>query len=297
MTFALKIIERLPLSSICSSEEDANCRSLVNWGAFVIAAYAGFSLARACWKGRCKKLTLQDCINNPDRISKLQKAAAGTCGVYLGQDFVLKQCGDQSGFRAVRTKLASSAIQNNNYLHLTIPQVIGIINHEYLAEKRLPICNSEKDAQIVYEKHRDAFTSAVEEFTNLMIRCKFDDIVTICSEFGRYKTPIPRYDNICPYLEKGKGKLGLVDLEHFEEDTHWFSANESFGLEVKYCNQSTCETLIHLFPLHIDEIIRVMQRAGLELSQEDLGRLRLARDDQLAQRRSGLVVILPYRRG
>lgn len=303
MSLINKIITDLPCrffnSTFCpesTNEDDSNSNFIVNWGAFLLTVYASIYFAnRYCkrnQKQEVKKLTLQDCVNNPDNILKLQRAANGTCQVFLGQDFVIKKCGDKCGAREIQSELARTAIHNNCYPHLIIPKLIGKIGKEYLVEELLPICQSQKNAIVIYETHSSAFTPAVKEFANLLLRCRFTDL--LASQFvpTRFETPIPRYDNICPYLEKGEGKLGLVDLEHFEQNSFMFFADRNYGTKIKYCNLGICITLIHLFPLHFKEIIKVMQTAGLQINEEELQTLQSAQNRQLQQRRSGQIAIL-----
>lgn len=301
MYYITRIIEELPSSLFNftgfyksqTSKDDANYKTIAFWAA------TGVALATLCtrlclaWKKReVKPITLQDCVNDHQNLFALQQAVNGTCKVYLGKDFVVKECGDKRSSRMIRTMLANKVIKNNKYAHLVIPKLMGEFGQTYVAEERLPICQSQKIVSPIYDANRDAFTPAVKEFTNLLMRCKFTDVVVYNYFVSRIVTPVPRYDNVCPYLEKGEGKLGLVDLEHFEENAFWFSAeDENFGVEIKYCNIDICERLIHLFPLHFDEILEVMQSAGLKLSADDLQQLRSAQNDQLVQRRTGVVVL------
>ena len=297
MSFITKTIAELSCgflnSSFCSTskpnEDDTNYTSPANWGAFLLTVSAGFYLAQVCWKRRTvKQLTLQDCVSDQSKIHQLQKAPNGTCPVYLGGNFVIKEVGDQWRSRSSRTHFANVAIKRQGYSHLIVPKIFGTIGEgKYLAEERLPVLLSTKDAITIYETNRDAFTPAVKEFTNLVLRCQFEDLLALGKGPVPYETPAPRYDNICPYLdENGVGKLGLVDLEHFEENSLGYPMGENFGVKIKNCNKRTCSILIDLFPLHFEKIIKIMQEAGLQLSEEDLQRLRLAQDAQLEQRRS-----------
>lgn len=88
--------------------------------------------------------------------------------------------------------------------------------------------------------------------------------------------------------------MGLVDLEHFEELYPLFFSNIRYGVVVRNCNLLTCKTLIHLFPLHIEEIITVMVDAGLQLTPEVRQSLDDVRDAQLNQRRSGEIKSISY---
>lgn len=290
MSFVSKLLE-LPFGFLNSSfysttQDDGRYTSYFSTGnltALFLTVCAGIYLARGCLQQRT--ITIQDCVHDPRNIFRLQKAVDGRCAVYLGQNFVIKHAGNQCDFRITKMGFADKAIRNNRYSHLIVPNVSTIIQDTYLVEERLPI-HLTKDAKTLYETRYSAFTPAVKEFTNLLMRCEFTDLLERSRFNLQFKTPVPRYDNICPFIDKdGRGKLGLVDLEHFESG-NVREENEDFGIKIKYCNKATCETLVHLFPKHLDEILEVMEEAGLQLALEDRQALQSARDAQLEQRHS-----------
>ena len=303
MSFALTISNwsfNLASSVVCSTfqidKDSEDCASRVNWvGAMLIAGLANVLFAR--WENRqVKPLTVQDCVKDPHKIFTLTRAKDGKSPVYLGPHFVVKEkmaYADQDMFGVDRSQkifFANVAISRNKFSHLIVPKIQGEIDGKFLFEERLPIHVDE--SQNIYRQHRDAFTPAVKEFVHLLIRCQFADLLSRHNNFHCFVTPVPRYDNVCPYVEKGVGKLGLVDLEHFDNDRWRRSVPDDFGVKVNYCDIDTCATLIHLFPLHFEEIIEIMQINGLQLSEEVLQRLRVAQNAQIQQREKGGIEVV-----
>jgi len=256
------------------------------WSACILALSAACCITRCCLKHReIKRLTIDDYLNNPKNLSKLKRAGEGTIPVYLGEGFVIKKC-PHAEKRFKSTDLLREVVERHNYSYLIVPHILQIkeiqtriingneFTQAYSVEERLPIHDAYRSIKI-YEDNYAAFTPAVLQFVDLKIRYTFGDLV---SRFTP-TVPRPRYDNLCPYLENGIGKFGLVDADYFE------TILDDDG-SIKYCDFDTCLELIHLFPYHAEEIVEVMEKNGLKLNERDMEQLVIAREAQLKLRKA-----------
>jgi len=140
----------------------------------------------------------------------------------------------------------------SNYSHLVIPT--ARIHGDFIIESRLPIMKDhDTKVQIgFYLDHVEQLTEAVEEFTGFLCQGELYDITgrTKDAYSTLSKVPIGRYDNVAMYLEKGIGKLGLVDLEFFYPK----SKNEQRKVFL------ACQEAIRLFPHHLEAIVHAAKK-------------------------------------
>jgi hypothetical protein len=270
--------------------EESQYGSPYSWGAVILTTSAALYLAHSCLKTR--NITHQTYLDNPSRLKELPRAVDGTCAVYLGSYFVIKVCVDASGEntfykRRKGIRFMKDAIQRHHYIRLILPKQGESKSDLYMAEERLPIHNKRTSLEI-YDLQPEVFTDAVKEFVDLRMRYAFTDLV--CNQHFAHilKNPRPRYDNVCPYIENGVGKFGLVDTETFEErelPCSWDSKDH--GIKSKHCTKDVCTELVHLFPHHLEIIVEAMTRNGLQLSKQDRQELAAVSVAQLKQRRTG----------
>lgn len=181
---------------------------------------------------------------NPKKLLREPRASAGKTAVYLPKQLpiVLKHSQDQCKSRIEQMEDARKICTQNRFDHLVIPE--ARICGEFIVESRLPLSGHGFQETIAfYAENRDLFTPAVREFTQFFCQAHLEDLVgTSASVFERFG-PIPRYDNIPLYLENGVGRIGLVDLEHFNPHPPSF------------CSIYSWSNLFYLFPYHIEEIL------------------------------------------
>ncbi len=140
----------------------------------------------------------------------------------------------------------------NNYEHIVVPK--AKVYKNFTIEKRLPIDEIKTKEQIgLYIENRNLFTPAVQEFTEFLCQASIFDIQGGSSNpFEEiHELPLPRYDNIPLYIENGQAKIGLIDLERFENYISDFDGDWCFH---------QCVTAITFFPYHLDEIISAAEK-------------------------------------
>lgn len=190
-------------------------------------------------------------IDEPEKIKDLPIASRGRTRVYFHDELpiVLKESGSpENKKRFEKMKQGREICDAHNYSHLAIPT--ARIHGDFIIESRLPIMKDlDTKMQIgFYLNHVEEFTEAVEEFIGFRCCVRLDDITggTTDAYSTLSKVPIGRYDNVAMYLEDGRGKLGLIDLESFypiakeDQQQHAFFA---------------CLDAVRLFPHHLDTIM------------------------------------------
>ena len=194
-------------------------------------------------------------IDEPEKRKDLPTAASGRTRVYLpdGLPIVLKLSGSpQNKTRFDKMRQAREICDESNYSQLVIPT--ARIHGNFIIESRLPIMKDpDMKVQIgFYLDHVEQLTEAVEEFTGFLCQAGLYDITggTLHAYSTLSKVPIGRYDNVAMYLEKGIGKLGLIDLESF------YPKSKSEQREGFFA----CREAIRLFPHHLDVIIHAAKR-------------------------------------
>lgn len=180
------------------------------------------------------------------KYQQFPRASEGKTPVFFPPDLpvVLKKSGYQCESRLEKMREAQEICDQNRYTHLVIPK--ARIHGNFLIEERLPVSDGERSTfkdLAFYLENRDKMTPAIRELTGFLCQATMTDLE--CSRHPALRkapTPIARFDNLIPYLDKdGEYKFGLVDLEHFSKDT-------SFG--------SSWRTLITFFPYHFEEIMQ-----------------------------------------
>lgn len=222
-------------------------------------------------------------IDAPANLRNLPRASSGRTPVYLPEKLpiVLKQSGSlKNQNRLDKMEQGRDLCENNGYKHLVIPK--ARVYRNFIIESRLPIPIHDTKEQIgFYKENRERFASAVEEFTGFLCQSSLADITGSGNNpYGTLsETPMGRYDNIALYLEAGQGKIGLVDLAEF-----------TLGCS-KDDYVSRCRDAVHLFPYHLDEILKAAKkfdpnieahRGYLEKERDGaLKRFKLAYEDHL----------------
>lgn len=187
--------------------------------------------------------------------------------------------------RYYKMKDARVLCEKNGYKHLVVPR--AELDLTLLFESRLPIDHRGPKQQMgLYIENRDLFAEAVKEFTGFLCQSFLHDITGGNNDpYGTLaKTPHGRYDNISLYIQKGKGKIGLIDLEEFGIERHHALH------KTHYLKQ--CTSAIHLFPAHLDEIIEAGKKFDPDIesyrshlaqeAQEALTRFKLGYQDHAA---------------
>jgi hypothetical protein len=198
-------------------------------------------------------------LDTHQNIDDLPRAAAGKTPVYLPRELpiVFKQSGDEENFVRLRQMIAAKKIcDENDYTSLVIPT--ARCYKDFIIESRLPITGHDTKSQIgLYVEHKEQFTEAIKEFAGFFFQADLDDIVG--KNYDPYgvlsKTALGRYDNVALYLEEGKGKIGLIDLETFRPDTN--ESKQQWGKEWGFLK---CIILVDLFPYHVDAILDMAKK-------------------------------------
>lgn len=225
-------------------------------------------------------------IDDPILRKGVPLAISGKTPVYLPRELpiVLKQSGSpQNQERLKKMKEAREICEKNQYTHLVIPR--ARIYEDFIVEDRLPIEEHEiKEVIELYLENKEAFTDSIQEFVHFLFQCDLYDIAGNTQNPYNVlsKAPLGRYDNIALFLEKGVGKIGLIDLEKFSIRSLEISEAEG----VVRCTDAIC-----LFPCHFEAIMITVRglcpnidkyRVSLEnVRDESLKRFKIAYEDHL----------------
>jgi hypothetical protein len=189
------------------------------------------------------------------------KAKQGNTRVYLPKEMpqiVFKQSGRENGIKRFhQMQFVRSILASQKSTHLIIPKA-NLFN-DYLVEERLPINTDSFYNMEIYLSKPHLFDQAVREMTGLFSKIYLSDLLGYRAPIGN----IPngegsvRYDNIPLYLVekngKKEGKIGLIDLEHLES-----TPRRGSGLQ----------TLVKIFPLHLDLIKKEATQLNIEFKEE-----------------------------
>ncbi|MBX9744951.1 MAG: hypothetical protein K2X08_07065, partial [Chlamydiales bacterium] len=187
------------------------------------------------------------------------RATNGRTPVYFpdsSPDIVFKESGIPQNRERLRKMIQARRIcKENAYQHLEIPAARTAGG--FLIEQRLPVERelSQKTQLGLYIEYQECFTQAAIELTSFLCQAKVPDLS------GQTKDPwqslcntsIPRHDNAIIYLDKhNQGKIGLVDLEDFQQMPNAFNA---------------CMHCIRFFPYHLEQILSAAKKFDPEIEK------------------------------
>lgn len=217
-------------------------------------------------------------LAEPAKLKDMPRAAQGTTPVYFPKDLpvVLKHSGaselqsiteigprpNPCVKRLEKMQQAREICEANHYVDLSIPA--ARVHGEFIVESRLPINGNSKFQMGLYLEHRDLFTKPIGEFTGFRCQSRMTDLIAPCGT--------PRYDNVPLYIERAndgpRGKLGLIDLEHF-------TPKLPLQIQTEWCFD-ICKDLVAFFPLHVDEIIEAAKKfdPNIESFRQELEKVR-----------------------
>lgn len=140
--------------------------------------------------------------------------------------------------------------------HLTIPK--GVCCNNFLIESRLPIQTNKFFNMDLYINHRELFDSAVREMVRMFSQVVLLDLISEDSidPMTQIVGDTVRYDNLPLYIEQGKGKIGLIDLEQL----YVFGGGTSHNRRMA--------NLARIFPYHASLIIEEAQKLELNIDLE-----------------------------
>ncbi len=201
-------------------------------------------------------------VDTPSSLQNLPRAQSGKTPVYFPPELpiVLKMSGSlQNQRRFDQMKEAREICEKSHSQNLVIPQARVCGN--FIIESRLPITVHEtKEAIGFYIENQERFTDAIKEFIGFLCQCTLSDITGYTfNPYGALsKNPLGRYDNIALYLEGDQGKIGLIDLEHFEP----ICSKEYSDWCFIRCLNAVC-----LFPHHLEEILEAAETFDPDIRQ------------------------------
>jgi hypothetical protein len=208
------------------------------------------------WRRHQKKYCISDfyfeqgksLIDSQSFLSE-PKAESGVTPVYLPKELsiVLKESGKgASKKRRDQMKEVRLLCERNHTTCLVVPK--ARVHGNFLIEQRLPIeTGGTKEMIGFYIENKDKFKKAAEELTILFCHSHFGDVTGGKDAFQAIlSTSTPRYDNYALYVEKGIGKIGLVDLESF---SHKVDKTKDDWCFIR------CKDVVRLFPYQFDSII------------------------------------------
>jgi hypothetical protein len=192
---------------------------------------------------------------------RIPRAEWGKTKVYLPEEMpavVLKNSGEKEAVRRFHQMTEVRAILNSQKSsHLIIPK--ANVCEDFLVEERLRINVDSYYNMEVYLSHSELFNEAVSELTRLFSKIYIGDLVSYQNHpLGHIEgvEDFVRYDNLPLYVveEKGKkkGKIGLIDLEDVKNEPNFKSV----------------ETLVRIFPLHLDVIKNEAIKFKIKFNQD-----------------------------
>lgn len=233
--------------------------------------FKGITRIQALWRGyrvrrnllsrslfNLAKVDLDRCID----ITCYPKASSGITPVYFPPHLPIafKALGEtRSKKRFFVMWEARDLCIKNGYTHLLIPQAYPYKN--YNIEDKLPVEHVKQREQLaLYCDNRDQFTEAVKEFTGFLCQCIFPDILTFNHPYqNEKKFPIGRCDNLPLLLDRGMGKIALIDL-----GGHQIRKEKLTLIDALEC----AKTAISIFPYHSQDILEVVAFFYPEISQK-----------------------------
>lgn len=201
-------------------------------------------------------------LNNQNSWGEMPKASSGKTRVYLPNELpevVLKESGGKSTQRRKQMDQVRVILEEQGSENLIIP--LARQHENYLIEERLPIhadCYHNMD---LYQSNPRLFDDAVREMTRLFSKVYLSDLVVFSihplGNLEGVENQV-RYDNLPLYIveENGekKGKIGLIDLEHLDEQP----------------SPEGLETLVRIFPNHLDLIKEEAKKLRMEIDDSKL---------------------------
>lgn len=109
-----------------------------------------------------------------------------------------------------------------------------------------------------YLEHLGDFAKPVEELMGFLCQAELLDI-TIPDYYKLSPVSIPKYVNLPLYMEKGKVKLGLIDLEEF----NLYSNLKGKEMEILHA----CKQAIRFFPYHFEVILNTAKKFWPEIEK------------------------------
>ena len=194
-------------------------------------------------------------------FSSMQRAPAGKTKVYLPLEIpsiVIKLTGrERAIFRISQMDFLKGLLKKEKCKHIIIPKAALCGN--YLIEERILIQKSEEESVKLYLDNLNEFSAAVKEMVRIFSKTYIHFLVNSGISFvDRQPTVLKvRYDNICPIIENGIGKIALIDLERNKEHS---KANDERKLH----------RLANIFPRHLNEIKEEATQLGMSFDENEV---------------------------
>lgn len=197
-------------------------------------------------------------LQNPYAWVPMRRNMEGKTAVYFPCRFpeiVIKLSGSNCAIRLNQMVRGGHLCNKNGYTHLVIPK--ARIVDQCLVEERLPINTLPFEQAKIYLDHKEELIPLIQEFTHFAFQTGLTDMVEPRSPFFK-GFDCPRVDNF-PFFRNSEGKivLGLIDLEHDKDNSHFTSSDLPIIYQKVICD------LIYFFPYHA-EIIKQIARQYLD---------------------------------
>jgi hypothetical protein len=191
----------------------------------------------------------------------MSKAIGGITPVYLNPELgvVFKLTESSGNEKRVAQAIKVRDICENQFPALYVPKTR--VWGKSIVEEMVPVHANYKNQIGLYIENREHFAEAAKDLTRFLCQYCLDDLTQKFSMYGSSKMwARVRYDNLPLYLVRGEnneilqGKIGLIDLEHFQGK--WGSIREGV---LRRSRVYMCSTVVALFPYHLEEILKVAQ--------------------------------------
>lgn len=200
-------------------------------------------------------------IDTAGKVESCARAIHGRSQVYLPVEIpqvVLKVIESEfNGPRIDQMESIKKFCATKGYKHLIVPSAKNY--RGYIIEDRLPITNDPLVHFGMYCQYPERFSPAVEELTKLFFNVRICDLIvrSTSNTFLDISRNIIRFDNLPLYLDKGIGKIGLIDLQ------------EACPVEGGHAAFAGFKDLALIFPFHLYEICKTVKEQFPELLDND----------------------------
>jgi hypothetical protein len=210
----------------------------------------------------CPQLEKAKELIDQNQLRYAKHALNGHTPTYFFRDeaLVIQDNFEDPWTRTSKMELAADLVRKNGFQHIEIAK--ASVYQNYVVQSLLPIeCQKAAQCMGLYFYNVESFTEVVQELTSLFIHLYHDDINSYKAEVPggfMFSHPLPRFDNLAPFIENGVGKVAIPDLD----DCSLMEPIKQAGITSFFSKDKYAElrhigikNIIRFFPYHYNEIM------------------------------------------
>ncbi|MFS8564205.1 MAG: hypothetical protein LVR00_07855 [Rhabdochlamydiaceae bacterium] len=245
--------------SWCNNKKEITPMRIDEAAIKIQSAFRGYSVRRYLIS-KNEKRGATKLISDTMKLNSLPTAACGISTVYVPVDLplVLKKLGCKNAKRRFLANWhASHLCREARYTHLIVPR--AICYKDFTIEEKQPVLRVTLWSQTaLYLENLSLFSHVAKEFIGFLLKTCLDDILTPTHPYqDANNLLLGRSDNIPFLIDRGEGKVALIDLGNYTS-----RKNPPSHDEIKKC----VRIAITIFPHHLKEICEVgkIERSDFE---------------------------------